>query len=307
TSTITPTATMTPTVTETSTSTPTNTEVPPGSTITVTPTISETYTHSPTASPTSTITLTTTPTDTETPMPPDTTTATASPSATMTVTPFTNVQLVLEKTANLLQASEGDIIRYTILFENQGAAFAWNTKITDKIPDFTHYYQGTGNTGISGLVQWSGVVAPGYAGEVWFDVQVEAALPNTPINNIAYIISDNSNTVASNTVTTIWMPPPTPTSIPNLVGENEIIAYPNPVWGDSLTFLFLSPEDAEAKVRIYNSAGKLVREIQCRAMGGVSQKLAWEVGDIPPGVYIYQLLLNNKSVMISKLAVVKRK
>jgi uncharacterized repeat protein (TIGR01451 family) len=323
--TMTPTSTNTPTVTVTPTVTATNTNVPIGSSMTATPTISATYTGTYTSTTTPSVTSTATPTYTFSATPTASPTATWTPTSTITMTgiptstytstatptitstPFVDVVLVLQKSADHDQAVTGDVIRYHLSYENQGSSLARNIVITDQLPMGTRYNAGTGQTDIPGLIYWTGNIAPFGSGEVWFEVEVEDENGQLVIDNTANIICDNSNTVTSNTVSIQWNTLATPTPPAAIVGNNEVANYPNPAWGTETTFAFYSEKAVLANIRIYNTAGKLVHEIHQSVTGGQIHRVPWNIQNIPPGIYIYQLILDGKPIAINKMAVVKRK
>lgn len=88
----------------------------------------------------------------------------------------------------------GDTITYTIQYENLGAMTATNTLITDTVPPFTTYIQGSCSSGCitsaNGLtLTWLlGDIAPGASGVVSFSVKISDTAPlGYNIQNIALV------------------------------------------------------------------------------------------------------------------------
>jgi uncharacterized repeat protein (TIGR01451 family) len=209
------------------------------------------------------------------------------------------VILTVQKSADKIQATTGDIIRYVLLVRNLGTDTATAAWIRDPIPNFTQYHDSSG-VFTSDAVTWEGNILPGSTLELWLEVEMVTASSGTIVSNTATAASAESNTVTSNTALILWVAPPPSTATPELIGKHEAVVYPNPVSGGNAIFMYYCDSSGEVGIRIYNSGGRLAGECRQNAQGGVLNRLAWNVSELPPGVYVFevrkgkQLLARNK-------------
>ncbi len=83
--------------------------------------------------------------------------------------------------------------------------------------------------------------------------------------------------------------------------------YPNPA-REYTNIRFELSDDAEANIRIYDLAGRLVYEDNMQALGGVANEYTWELDNFPSGVYHCRLEVNgsgSSDVQLWNIAVVK--
>jgi subtilisin family serine protease len=115
---------------------------------------------------------------------------------------------------------------------------------------------------------------------------------NLPDNNWGYGKVDAFTTLTGCLVTAVEdMPPVKP----------ELIIYPNPSANEvnfDLNFLQITPMDI-AEIRIYNAVGKLVKSIKAtKSIVSINNELA-------PGVYICELIINEKKQASEKLVILQ--
>jgi M6 family metalloprotease-like protein len=83
--------------------------------------------------------------------------------------------------------------------------------------------------------------------------------------------------------------------------------YPNPA-REFTKIRFELSDDAEANIRIYDLAGRLVYEDNMQALGGAANEYTWELDNFPSGVYHCRLEVNgsgSSDVELWNIAVVK--
>lgn len=68
--------------------------------------------------------------------------------------------------------------------------------------------------------------------------------------------------------------------------------YPNP-FNPSTEIRFDLPEAAEVLLVVYNVTGREVARLVNQSMGAGSHRVRWDAGDLPSGVYLYQLTAGN--------------
>ncbi|MGC8866755.1 MAG: PQQ-binding-like beta-propeller repeat protein [Elusimicrobiales bacterium] len=73
------------------------------------------------------------------------------------------------------------------------------------------------------------------------------------------------------------------------VFDNDwIYTYPNPAKGDKLTFKFVVNYNSDIKIKIYNVAGEIIKELEMKnAQGGLINEMVWDIRDMASGVYVY--------------------
>jgi hypothetical protein len=94
----------------------------------------------------------------------------------------------------------------------------------------------------------------------------------------------------------------TPSVSSTCVPENKVVAYPNPS-ADKVSFLLAIAEPQTVRVRLFNPAGVLVRQVQTSLPAG-SNTMTCDVSGLASGVYIY-MLNTNKNTIKGKISVVK--
>jgi hypothetical protein len=82
--------------------------------------------------------------------------------------------------------------------------------------------------------------------------------------------------------------------------DPEVVAFPNP-FSESVEFIIDLPHyvPGNSQLKIFDTRGRLLTSYQIRSK---STNLTWNVyDDIPPGVYIYQLVVAGKVLLASKM------
>jgi protocatechuate 3,4-dioxygenase beta subunit len=74
-----------------------------------------------------------------------------------------------------------------------------------------------------------------------------------------------------------------------LINKDEVISYPNPCRGSSLTFLFWAEKTGTALIRVYNQTGELVWDWEGAVSGPKFNRRGWQVSGVAPGVYLYKI------------------
>ncbi len=70
--------------------------------------------------------------------------------------------------------------------------------------------------------------------------------------------------------------------------KKTVFAYPNPCYGDTVSFYFYVTKDSDATIEIYDLKGRLLGKRSGRANGSdPNNHLDWNAADIAPGVYIF--------------------
>lgn len=87
------------------------------------------------------------------------------------------------------------------------------------------------------------------------------------------------------------------------VEANDVIAYPVPA-SSWIHFAFRIEEDQPIRVRVFNSQYKLVREFLEENTGGKGQ-VSWDISNMPPGLYFYQLVINDHYQALKKLVIAR--
>jgi len=133
-------------------------------------------------------------------------------------------------------AAPGEVLRYTITLNNSGDMTAVGAVLTDAVPAHTSYVAGSvsGNAGYDGAnnrVRWSGMVTPGVAVEVSYQVRVDTPLTNgVVIENVAQVADGYHGEVLTRTAGTIIG------SAPNLGATSKSVSAGTAEPGAVLTY-----------------------------------------------------------------------
>ncbi len=114
--------------------------------------------------------------------------------------------LTLSKAVDLSTASPGQLLTYTLSYQNSGNSDAAQVVVTDAVPARTTFVSASnGGTLANGVVTWSvGTVPAGATGSVTLTVRLDATFPNglTAVSNSAVVRSATTGPTPSNTVVT---------------------------------------------------------------------------------------------------------
>ena len=89
--------------------------------------------------------------------------------------------------------------------------------------------------------------------------------------------------------------------------SDEVYNFPNPAKGNSTTIRFILTEEANMTIKIYNTAGKLVKTFKMKGTKGRNTQ-SWEVSNVANGVYFYKITAKSnsgKDEVTKKLAILK--
>ncbi len=93
----------------------------------------------------------------------------------------------------------------------------------------------------------------------------------------------------------------TATVTPWAVPSGDVIVYPNPAAGDSVTFMYSLGEPADVNIDVYNLLGYKVAHLEDKNKPGlINRKTTWDIKDLAPGVYLYQVLIRTRSGQVQK-------
>ncbi len=93
----------------------------------------------------------------------------------------------------------------------------------------------------------------------------------------------------------------TATVTPWAVPSGDVIVYPNPAAGDSVTFMYSLGEPADVNIDVYNLLGYKVAHLEDKNKPGlINRKTTWDIKDLAPGVYLYQVLIRTQSGQVQK-------
>jgi uncharacterized repeat protein (TIGR01451 family) len=198
------------------------------------PTETPTVTPTPTATATPTQTPTITPSPTKSPYPSKTPTPTLTSTPTLTPTPTPECKLKITKTVDEAEAMPGDVLMYTINFENNGTAncTGGGVKIQDVLDGSLLFIKELHSTNVSWIgkngqtLSWNaGTLIPGQSG--WITIDAKILNPIScgcfSITNKAKISSYQynwvwveSNLVSTDVISNCPTPTPTVTPIPTV-------------------------------------------------------------------------------------------
>jgi len=85
--------------------------------------------------------------------------------------------------------------------------------------------------------------------------------------------------------------------------------YPNP-FNPATTIRYLLPTEGTVRLAVYNAAGQLVKLLLDEPQRAGERSVRWEAGDLPSGVYVFQLAVSlpargERSTLSGKLMLVK--
>lgn len=98
---------------------------------------------------------------------------------------------------------------------------------------------------------------------------------------------------------------PTPQSAPLGIDPAVEIAYPNPVKGGVVTFTSRPGPGERITVRVFTAAYRLVWSTTVQGVTGQINRISWNVGGLPPGIYLYRIETGSRKSAFKKLAVIK--
>jgi hypothetical protein len=82
------------------------------------------------------------------------------------------------------------------------------------------------------------------------------------------------------------------TVTPWVVPEGDVIAFPNPASGATVSFMYSPKVDCNVKIDIYNLAGLKVAHLEDRSkLGRGNQVTTWNIQNIAPGIYVYRVVM----------------
>ncbi len=89
--------------------------------------------------------------------------------------------------------------------------------------------------------------------------------------------------------------------------------YPNPApaadYGDRTIFRYYTASDADVRIGVYDLAGRMVGDLEDRAIGGRYSETEWDISNMASGVYLYvieiQPISGVKQIIKKKLAIVR--
>lgn len=97
----------------------------------------------------------------------------------------------------------------------------------------------------------------------------------------------------------------TPTPVAGAPDPAADIAYPNPVRGRTVTFTCRPEPGERIDIRVFTALYRPVWQTAVDGVPGRINRVEWNVGDVPPGIYLYQIRTGNRKSSFKKLAVVK--
>lgn len=205
-----------------------------------------------------------------------------------------NDKSVLEgNTLSPSQVLNGDHLTYLIRFQNTGTASAHNIVVLDSLStmldwntiQMQHASHNYSFEKINGnILKWtfnnimlpdSNSNEPASHGYVCFTIKpLNSIMPGNVISNKAFIYFDFELPIITNTAEVTIL---VPTSVEIQANQSEnILLYPNPV----SDLLKIKGTLSNGKIRIYNSIGELVKELNC-----IASESRLNVSDFKPGFY----------------------
>jgi hypothetical protein len=104
-------------------------------------------------------------------------------------------------------------------------------------------------------------------------------------------------TVTSTITPTLTITPTitqTLTNTPWVVKGGDVTVYPNPANGGQMNFLYSPAAASHVKIDVYNLAGLKVAHLEdTNKAGAANQVTTWKIANVAPGVYLYQLTLED--------------
>ena len=90
--------------------------------------------------------------------------------------------------------------------------------------------------------------------------------------------------------------------------SSSVYNYPNPTEGNYTTIRYWLNETSDVKLRIYDMAGELVKEVKSNGLGRTHNEYKLDLQNIQSGVYLVRVEAKNTNfhdVTFFKMAVVK--
>lgn len=138
---------------------------------------------------------------------------------------------------------------------------------------------------------------------------ITATITPTPTYTITPTVSQTATISPTNTITptiteTATITPtisPTPTTTPWAVPGGDVIVFPNPAAGDSVTFMYSLGEPSDVDIDVYNLLGYKVAHLEDKNKAAlINRRTTWSIKDLAPGVYLYQVTIRSQSGQVQK-------
>ncbi len=157
---------------------------------------------------------------------------------------------------------------------------------------------------VAGVLAWGGLFMVSGASAEWQENNSLATLDT----NVVFVKQEiEPAPTLSVTSTPVPYLSPLPTSTPDIksiVDADESQAYPIPA-SDRVNFAFKSSDSSgEVKIGIFNTHYRLVTELTGQAPGGEGV-ISWDVSNIAPGIYFYQVRIGDKKLSMKKLVIAR--
>jgi hypothetical protein len=137
-------------------------------------------------------------------------------------------------------------------------------------------------------------------------VSVAYAEPTGSGYHYVYVKSALTVTTPTTTATPAVTPGPTLTPTVNISSALkgvELAAFPNPA-KDRVNFAFNTTQTGSITVSVYNTRFRLVKQIKDATSTGVGN-IAWDVSDISPGIYFYEVTIGSHKYPKQKLVIAR--
>jgi hypothetical protein len=126
----------------------------------------------------------------------------------------------------------------------------------------------------------------------------------TPTRTITPTITKTFTVTPTYTITpTITQ---TATHTPWVVNAGDVTVYPNPARGSAVNFMYSPATASQVKIDVYNLAGLKVAHLEdANKAGAVNQVTSWNISSVAPGVYLYQVTLEDANGIATTLKMKK--
>ncbi len=139
------------------------------------------------------------------------------------------------------------------------------------------------------------------------------------VDDVSLIVNDIATATPTPTVTPTYTHTPTVTKTPTItpsstisptntrtptitktitltpwfIQQEDVLAYPNPVNGHEVNFIYTLPNPVDkVTIEVFNLSGQKVATLKdFNKAAGVNQKTTWTISAVAPGVYLYRLIL----------------
>lgn len=139
------------------------------------------------------------------------------------------------------------------------------------------------------------------------------------VDDVSLIVNDIATATPTPTVTPTYTHTPTVTKTPTItpsstisptntrtptitktltltpwfIQQSNVLAYPNPVNGNEVYFIYTLPNPVDlVTIDVYNLSGQKVATLQDHGKeAGVNRKTSWSISGVAPGIYLYRLTL----------------